>query len=170
MSSGGFLFAGRLPTPLIADKDVGGHAQAGYGPAGGYSPAVTTPARSGANTASGRVFLVGAACNDTQCVVWQGPLQRLRLVPRRAHPDVALFVRRQNYRHGLRVDGLDDRVRRRRQEAVDVVRAGIGFDFVPRSPRNAVQIACLWPLASHRQPPRLRPPEYSASGGCRYPW
>jgi hypothetical protein len=36
---------------------------------------------------------------------------------------------------------FDDRIRRRRQEAVAVVRAGIGFDFVPRLPWNSVQIS-----------------------------
>jgi hypothetical protein len=43
----------------------------------------------------GFVFLVGAAHDDLQRVVRQWPLQCLSLVPRRAHPDVALcrFVR-----------------------------------------------------------------------------
>jgi hypothetical protein len=36
------------------------------------------------------------------------------------------------YRHRLRMDRLDDRVRRRGQEAVDQVGTGIGFDLVPR--------------------------------------
>jgi hypothetical protein len=38
------------------------------------------------------VFLLGAAHNDVQCVIGQRPLQRLRLIPRRAQPDVALFL------------------------------------------------------------------------------
>jgi hypothetical protein len=38
-------------------------------------------------------FLVCAARHDLDGVVSQRPLQRLRLVPRRAHPDVALLVR-----------------------------------------------------------------------------
>jgi len=36
------------------------------------------------------------------------------------------------------MDRLDDRVRRRREEAVDIVRPR--FDFVPRSPLNSVQM------------------------------
>jgi len=32
-------------------------------------------------------------------------LQRLRLIPRRAHPDVTFFVRRQDHRHGFRMIG-----------------------------------------------------------------
>jgi hypothetical protein len=38
------------------------------------------------------------------------------------------------------MDRLDYRIRRGRQEAVHEVRAGIGFDFVPWSPLNSVQI------------------------------
>src|SRR5262245_36311199 len=59
----------------------------------------------------------------------------------RAHPNVTLLIGRQDHRHGLGMDRLDDRVRRRRQEAVDLVRPRHGFDFVPRSPLNAVQMA-----------------------------
>jgi hypothetical protein len=43
-------------------------------------------------------------------------------------------------RHRLRMDRLDNRVRRRRQESVDQVGRGIGFDFVPQSPLNSVQM------------------------------
>ena len=70
------------------------------------------------------VFLVRAARDNLERVIRQRPLQRLRLVPRRAHPDVPLLVGRQDHRHGLGVDRLDHRVRRRRQEAVDEMRAG----------------------------------------------
>jgi hypothetical protein len=38
------------------------------------------------------------------------------------------------------MDRLDNRVRRRRQESVDQVGRGIGFDFVPQSPLNSVQM------------------------------
>lgn len=41
---------------------------------------------------------------------------------------------------GLRMDRLDNRGRRRRQESVDQVGQGIGFDFVPQSPLNSVQM------------------------------
>jgi len=51
-------------------------------------------------------------------------LQRLCLVPWRAHPHVVLLGRGQDHRHRLRMDWRDDCVRRRRQEAVDEVSAG----------------------------------------------
>ena len=73
-------------------------------------------------------------------IIRQRPLQRLCLIPWRAHPDVALLIGRQDHRHGLRMDRLDDRVRRCREKAVDLVRARDGFDFVPRSPLNSVQM------------------------------
>ena len=57
------------------------------------------------------IFLVLATRHDLQRIIRQWPLQRLRLFPRRAHPDIALFVRRQDHRHGLRMDRLDDCVR-----------------------------------------------------------
>jgi hypothetical protein len=68
------------------------------------------------------IFLIGAAGNDLQRVVRQRPLQSLGFVSRRSHPDVALFLGGKNHRHGLRMDRFDDRVRRRCQEAKDVVR------------------------------------------------
>jgi multidrug efflux pump subunit AcrA (membrane-fusion protein) len=57
--------------------------------------------------------------NDLEGIIEQRSLQGLGLIPRRAHPDVAFFGRRQDHRHGLRVDRLNDRVRCRGQEAVD---------------------------------------------------
>jgi hypothetical protein len=51
-------------------------------------------------------------------------LQRFRLIPRRTQPYVATFVGREDDRHGFRMDRLNDRIRRRRKEAVDVVRSG----------------------------------------------
>ena len=79
----------------------------------------------GGISCSSLVFLVRAARNNPDRVVGQGPLQRLGLIPRRAHPDVALLIGRQDHRHRLRMDRLDDRVRRRRQEAAAAeVRAG----------------------------------------------
>jgi hypothetical protein len=42
--------------------------------------------------AGGLVLLVLSAHHDPQRIIRQRPLQRLGLIPRRAHPDVALFV------------------------------------------------------------------------------
>src|SRR5260370_36918701 len=42
----------------------------------------------------------------------QGSLQRVRRIPRRTHPHIALLVRRQDHRPGFRMDRLDVRVRR----------------------------------------------------------
>ena len=64
------------------------------------------------------VFLVSAAHHDLERVIRQWPLQRLRLIPRRTHPDVALFIRGQDYRHRFRMNRLDHGVRRGRKEAV----------------------------------------------------
>ena len=85
------------------------------------------------------VFLIPAAHHQRDRVIRQRPLQRLRLVPRRAHPDVALLVGDQDHRHRLRVDRLDDRVRRRRQKAVDVVRPRDRLRLGARSPLNSAQ-------------------------------
>ena len=53
------------------------------------------------------------------------PLQRLRLIPRRAYSDIALLIVRQDHRHRLRMDRLDDCVRRCGQEAIDEMRSDI---------------------------------------------
>jgi hypothetical protein len=58
------------------------------------------------------VFLVGTPHHDVEHVIRKRSLQRLRLIPRRAHPDIALLVGGQDHRHYLRVDRLHDRVRR----------------------------------------------------------
>ena len=42
-------------------------------------------------------------------------------VRRRAHPNVALLVRRQDHRHRLRMDRLHDRIRLGRQEAIQEI-------------------------------------------------
>jgi len=49
-------------------------------------------------------------------------LQRFRFIPRCPHPNIALFICRQEHRHRLVVDRRDDRVRRCRQEAVNLMR------------------------------------------------
>ena len=77
------------------------------------------------------IFLTPAAHHQCDHVIRQRPLQRLGLIPWRAHPHVPYFVGGQDHRHGLGMDRLDDRVRRRRQKAVDQVRAGDRFRFRP---------------------------------------
>jgi hypothetical protein len=75
------------------------------------------------------IFLVCTTRHNLQRVVRQRPLQRLGLIPRSSHPNVAFLFGRQDYRHCLRVYRFDDRVRGRCQEAVDEVRAGDRFGF-----------------------------------------
>jgi hypothetical protein len=77
---------------------------------------------------------------NPQCIAMQRALQRVRLVPRRPHPHVTLFLRRQDQRHGLGMNRLNDRVRRRRLKPVDEMGTRSGFDLVPRSPLNSVQM------------------------------
>jgi hypothetical protein len=54
------------------------------------------------------VFCLGPARDDPERIIRQRPLQRLRLIPRRAHPNVTLLIRRQDHRHRLGTDRLDD--------------------------------------------------------------
>jgi hypothetical protein len=68
------------------------------------------------------IFLRLSAHHDPQRMVWQWPLQRRSLSPWCAHPHVAFFFGGQDYRHSLGMDRLNDRIRRRRQEAVDKMR------------------------------------------------
>lgn len=57
---------------------------------------------SGANARSCRaVLLVRPTRNDLQGILRQRSLQRLRLIPRRPHPNVALLIRRQDHRRRL---------------------------------------------------------------------
>jgi NAD(P)-dependent dehydrogenase (short-subunit alcohol dehydrogenase family) len=49
--------------------------------------------------------------HDLDRIVRQRSLQRLRLIPRRAHPDVSLLISQQDHRHCLGMDRLDDGVR-----------------------------------------------------------
>jgi hypothetical protein len=55
------------------------------------------------------VFLIGAAGDDLQSIIRRRTLQRLRVIPRRPHPDVALFVRGHDHRHSLGMDRLNAR-------------------------------------------------------------
>ncbi len=57
------------------------------------------------------VFLVRTARNNLERMIWQWPLQCLRLIPWRLHPYVALLIGRQDHRHGLGMDRRDDRLR-----------------------------------------------------------
>jgi hypothetical protein len=57
------------------------------------------------------IFLVCPTRHDLQRIIRQRSLQRLGLVSRRAHPDVALLIRHQDHRHRFGMDRLDDRVR-----------------------------------------------------------
>jgi len=50
-----------------------------------------------------------------------GGVKRFCLAPRRAHPNLAFFLRRQKNGHGLRMDGLYDLVGVGRQEGLEVV-------------------------------------------------
>ena len=85
---------------------------------------------------------LSAARHDLQHIIRQRSL-RLRL------------IRQQDHRHGFRKDQFDDGIRRRRQKTIDPMRAGIGFDLVPRSPLNSVQMPAK--QVSGRLPQRLWP-------------
>ena len=68
------------------------------------------------------ILFVGPAHDDPERVIRQWPLQRLRFIPWRPHPHVALFVGQQDHRHGLGMDRFDHRVRRCREKTVDLMR------------------------------------------------
>src|ERR1700722_17109215 len=73
----------------------------------------------GSGNGGSRIFL--ATCrNDLESAIRKRPLQRLGVIPRRAHPDIVLLCRRQNDRHGLRVHAPDFCVRFGGQESEDV--------------------------------------------------
>jgi hypothetical protein len=63
--------------------------------------------------------------------IGQRPLQRPGFVRGRAHPYVALFGGREDRRHRLRMDRLDDGIRCCRQEAVDLMRSRYGLRSGP---------------------------------------
>ena len=98
------------------------------------------------------VLFVCTPRDNPQRIIRQRSLQCFRFVPWCAHPHVAFLGRRQDHRHGLRVDRLDDRIRCRRQKAVDQVRAGdrprlsatIPFEFAPdTAEREQRPVLCL---------------------------
>lgn len=68
------------------------------------------------------IFLINAARNYLEGFIRQWALQRLRFIPRRAHPDIVLLLRRQDHGQSLRVDRHNHRVRRRGQEALTSAR------------------------------------------------
>jgi hypothetical protein len=70
------------------------------------------------------IFFIRTAPHDLERVIRQWPLQHLCLIPWRAPPNVSFLVGRQDHRHGLGMDRLNDGVRRCSQEAIDEVRAG----------------------------------------------
>jgi len=111
------------------------------------------------------------AGDDQHLVIRQRPLQRFRFVPWRAHPHVVLLFRRQDHRHGLWVDRLDDSVRRRRQHTVDKMRrrrtfGGNRIGKVGRS-FGIERVKCRDRRVGLR-PPRLCPhrPRVSPRRGC----
>jgi hypothetical protein len=92
----------------------------------------------------------------------QHPAKHLGFVPWRAHPYVAFLIHRQYHGHCFRMDRLDSRVRRRRQEAIDQVMGPvIGFDFVPRSRLNSVQ---MWPTALQSRGLQVEHGAYECAG------
>jgi hypothetical protein len=93
------------------------------------TPPRRTEAAPNHNHAAAFVFLISAAHDDLDCVVQQRTLQRLRFVPRRAHPDIALFRRGQNDGHRLRMNGFDNGIGSRCQKPVDQMRTRHRFGF-----------------------------------------
>jgi anaerobic selenocysteine-containing dehydrogenase len=93
--------------------------------------------------------LFEATGDDLERVIRQRPLQRLRFIPGRPHPDVTLLVRRQDHRHGLGMDRPNHAVRGGRQEPVNQVRPqailqgrvhafiGFGGNFIRAVPDTA---------------------------------
>jgi hypothetical protein len=75
------------------------------------------------------IFLVCPTRHDLERIIRQRPLQRLRLIPRRAQPHVAPLVGRQDRRHGLRVDWFNNCARGCRQEAINKMWTGYRLRF-----------------------------------------
>jgi hypothetical protein len=64
-------------------------------------------------------------------------LQRLRLSHGARLPSIPLFVSHRDQRHCFRVERFDNGLGRRGTKAVDVARAGTGFNFVVQNAREA---------------------------------
>ena len=85
------------------------------------------------------IFLVCPARDNPQRIIRQGSLQRLGLIPRRAHPDVAFFLRRQDDRLAFGwIGSTTTSVPSSRSHRPGEGR-GSAFDLVSRSPLNSVQ-------------------------------
>ena len=91
------------------------------------------------------ILLLRPACHDLERVSRQRSLQRLRLIPRCPHPNVALLVRRQDHRHRFGVDRLRHGVRRGGQEAIDQMRSGHRLGLGARPVPTCGRDVCLCP-------------------------
>ena len=87
-------------------------------------PSTCSDARSKGGLCPRLVFLIGAAHDDLERIIGQWTLQRLRLLPGRAHPDIPFLLGREDHRRRLRMNRRNNHVRRGREKAVDQVRAG----------------------------------------------
>src|SRR3954454_23122536 len=98
-------------------------------PCFGRASGLFRPVPASADRGRGLIFLFGTSHNDLEHIFGQWPLQCLGFIPGRPHPNLTFLVRRQDHRHGLRMDWLNDAVRRRGEEAIDKVRAGYRLRF-----------------------------------------
>jgi hypothetical protein len=76
-----------------------------------------------------RTVLFRAPGDHDQRVIRERPLEPQCLQGRCRHPEVDLFLRRQDHRHGLRVTRANDSVRLGREEAENVVAHLALFDL-----------------------------------------
>lgn len=86
------------------------------------------------------IFLLRPA-HDLEHIIRQRPLQRLGLTPRRAYPDIAVLIGRQDHRH--RVGWIGSTTAFLRLSSGNHRRGadrGIGLDFVLRAPATCVCI------------------------------
>jgi hypothetical protein len=107
-------------------------------------------------SSGGPVFFIDPASDDLEYVIRQRPLQSLRLIPWRTHPDVALLVGRQDHRHCLGMDRLDDDVRCRGQKSVNEMRPANRLRLGASVARANGTSAAACPIASSPTPARHR--------------
>ena len=102
-----------------------------------------------------------AAHHDLERIVRQWPLQRLGLVPRRAHPNVPFLIGGKDHGHCLRMDRLDHGIRCGREKSVDLMRhrlrlrAAFAIERRPDASEGE-----QWSVIAQREPDhvlRLRP-------------
>src|SRR6202035_4514637 len=98
------------------------------------SKAEVGKSKQGSASCSRLIFLVGTPGDDLECP---------RLIPWRAHPDVTLLGSRQDHRHGFGMDRFDDGFGAVARKPYTRCGPGIGFDLVPPSPLNSVQIPAV---------------------------